>query len=79
MIDWCADRKKISSDCKVKHKDFPYNDFCDCRKVQCLVVTGLPVCLTHLSFFKDNSLNGFIDEACVVFCCCAGVSVGLIL
>ena len=27
VFDWCADRKEISSDCKVKHEDSPYNVF----------------------------------------------------
>ena len=27
VIDWCADRKKFSSDCKVKYKDFSYDVF----------------------------------------------------
>ena len=25
VIDWYADRKTFSSDCKVKYKDFPHN------------------------------------------------------
>ena len=32
VFNWCANRKKISRDCKVKHNDFPCSVLESCRE-----------------------------------------------
>ena len=53
VIDSCADRKKVSSDCKVKCEDFPY-DICRVFRDLVPLTSDIPVTVYNHVEVQDN-------------------------